>query len=194
MTLDGRQLSPTLLGSGAFAHVFDMRDGTVVKAYYRQRHASRPIDDWTDPDRITRLLWRTEAEAYERLQSLEDLRPFVPKFYGRVDPHALGLPQYLPRGPHLPECGLRLEKITGEDRKLAHLERQLQQKAEVVLEKIRDSCGRLDVWDASCFCPGSCADFTLIDFAVSDDYGEVCEILDRRGALPQQTLRLLRLD
>jgi hypothetical protein len=102
----------TLIANGCFAQVFDMGDGTVVKAFRRKRHVARP-KEWTDHDRITRLLWRTEAEVYEHLQSVPDVLPYIPRYYGRVDPITLGLPQDLPKGPHLSGCGLRLDRRPG---------------------------------------------------------------------------------
>src|SRR5258708_24161210 len=105
-----------------------MGDDTVVKAFRRKRHAARP-QDWTDHDRITRLLWRTEAEVYEHLQSVPDVLPYIPTYHGRVDPITLGLPQDLPKGPHLSGCGLRLERINGQDQKIAHVAPPLQQQA-----------------------------------------------------------------
>ncbi len=171
-----------------------MGDGTVVKAFRRLQHTDHPTTNREDHDRITRLLWRTEAETYERLQNALPLECYVPKYHGRVDPQALGLPQALAKGPYLPGCGLLLEKLEGTDVKVAHLEPELQQRVEAVLERIGDTCGKLDLWDASCFYPGSRAEFTLIDFAVPDEYGELIDILNRRGALPEQTRRVLRLD
>ncbi len=183
-----------LLGSGAFADVFDAGDGTVIKAYRRQRHAPGPLDSWTDHDRLTRLLWRTEAECYERLQSHDDVKAFVPIYYGRVDPLQFGIRQDLEKGPYVQHCGLRLEKITGEESKIAHLPKPLICRAEKVLERIGELCGRIDLWDASCIRPGPRTDFVVIDFATSDDYVEVCEILERRGAIPPATCAMLRLD
>lgn len=184
----------SLLGSGAFADVFDAGDGTVVKAYRRQRHAPGPLDTWIDHDRLTRLLWRTEAECYERLEAHDEVKPFLPIYYGRVDPIALKVPQNLPKGSHLPRCGLRLEKITGQESKIANLPLPLRTRAEAVLERIGEICGRINLWDASCIRPGPRAEFAVIDFSHSDDYVEVCEILERRGAIPAHTCALLRLD
>jgi hypothetical protein len=184
-----------LLGSGAFADVFDIGDGTVIKAYRRQRHAPAAASDgWIDHDRITRLLWRTEAESYERLQPHHDVNTFVPIYHGRVDPVALGLPQDLEKGPHVPGCGIRLEKLRGEESKIAHLPSLLIARAEIVLERIGEICGRINLWDASCIRPGPRTEFAVIDFSHSDDYGEVCEILERRGCLPESTCAILRLD
>jgi len=62
------------------------------------------------------------------------------------------------------------------------------------LEEIGDLCGRIDLWDASCFHPGSRAEFTLIDFALSDHYGELIDILNRNGRFSVHTRNLLGVD
>lgn len=184
----------THLNTGAFARVFDMGDGTVVKAFRRLLHSRNPKTNLEDHHRITRFTWRREVEAYECLQAHPELEQFVPKYYGRVDPASLPLSQSLPKGSYLPGCGLRLERLSGEDVKVASLENGLQQRVEAVLERIGEICGKLDLWDASCFYPGSRAEFTLIDFATPEEYGELIDILNRRGALPEHTRELLRLD
>ena len=131
---------------------------------------------------------------YEHLQSVPDVLPYIPRYYGRVDPITLGLPQDLPKGPHLSGCGLRLERINGQDEKIAHVAPPLLQQAEAVLERVNDLIARLDVWDASCFHPGSQAAFTLIDFGLAEDYGVLSDALEKQGALSEHVTTVFRLD
>jgi hypothetical protein len=182
---------PTFLNHGAFADVIALDDGTVIKAFRRQRHASRP-DDWTVHDQITRRLFRTEAESYERLLPHSDLQIYLPHYYGRIDPTEVPLPNS-GKGEHLKDCGFRLERLSGEEDKMGVLPDELQAEIDVILERIAEILGNVWVYDASAFYPGKNARFTLIDFGFWRDLADVTTLLEEEGYLSEHVLKLTGL-
>lgn len=134
-----------------------------MKAFRRRTHTNDVVHDWTDHDAITKAQFRGEALAYERLQSLDSLAVYAPQYFGRVDPLAvLGTDGHQ---RYVAPCGIVLEFIPGRAKKLAHLDPATEVRVAEIVEQFRDSLGIDNVWDASCFVPGSRADFTVIDFA-----------------------------
>lgn len=179
--------------SGGCADIYELPDGRVLKAFRRRSHTYGFVESyWDDHDAITRAQFRAEALAYERLQALPDLEIYVPRYFGRLDPI-----EFLQLGPddrrYVRGCGLVLERIPGRAWKMAHLEEELEASASRVLEQIRDQLELEQVWDASCFSPGSRASFTLIDFALWD--AEAYEIaLARNGQLTELERAKLELE
>ena len=92
----------------------------------------------------------------------------------------------------LPGCGIRLERITGKARKLAHLNQEQQSRVTAVLWQIIDAIEPGNVWDSSCFFPGSRAEFTVVDFALSDEVDHFSEPLERVGQLSEEQRAKLR--
>lgn len=155
---------PTLLDRGGCADIFVLSQDRVLKAFRRRAHTNDIVHDWIDHDSITRAQFRAEARAYERLRSLHNLEIYAPKYFGRVDPVAYLDPD-APADKYVPFCGILLELVPGRALKLAHLEPSVEVQVAVVVEQLRDALGLDQVWDASCFTPGSRAPFTVIDFA-----------------------------
>jgi hypothetical protein len=186
-------MSNTLLGYGAFADVIDLGDGTVAKAYRRRRHTVRADIPLDLHDRLTRRLFQVEAQAYDQLQGVPELETYLPRYFGRLDPAALGLPTS-GQEEHLQGCGIRLERLVGSEDKIGNLPAELLNEAESVLKRIHESIGRAWVWDACAFYPGSRRALTLIDFALWRDLAEVTEFLEVDGYLADHVLRLTGLD
>lgn len=163
--------------------MFDLSDGTVVKVFRRVQQTHAPVQGWDDHEFIIRQLFATELRAYDRLQSSPELLPFVPKYFGRFETSGLGLVSSNAAEPLLLDCALRLERVDGHDIKIAHVPRPLQQQVEVVLEQIRDMVGQINVWDCSCFIPGARSDFTIIDFALWEQWAHAQLHLEEQGTL-----------
>jgi len=176
------------IAHGAYADVLDMKDGTVVKAYRRQTFTTRPVEDWRDHDAITRAFFEAETKTYERIQRHTELALFTPEFHGRIDPCGLQDLIDAPELGYVRNCGIRLERIAGEDIKVAHLEPLMQAEVERVLWRLRDEVAAGNVWDASCFIPGSRERFTLIDFATLNMFVDCLEQLERDGRFSNQQM------
>lgn len=176
----------TLLDNdGAYGAVFDFGDGTVVKAYRRKHTTAFAVGAWHDHEAIIRATWANEVRAYARLMAEPDLCNFVPKFYGRCDPMTVIPQAALGSIDLLPGCGIRLERIGGRATKLAALNHDVRVAVEGVLWRIRDAVEPGNVWDSSCFVPGSRAAFTIIDFALWDGVDDFSEPLERHGHLSE---------
>jgi hypothetical protein len=183
-----------LSGHGADALVFDMKDGTVLKAYRRKFTTNVGVGEWRDHEAIIRATWANEVRAYIELARHADLYAFVPVFHGPADPLALLPAESLSANSLVPECGIRLEKIPGQARKLADLSDDIRVEVEAVLWRIRDAIEPGNVWDSSCFYPGIRSPFTLIDFALWDGVDDFSETLRRTGRLSdEQRTELERL-
>lgn len=175
---------PQLLSNdGAYAAVFDLGDGTVVKAYRRKRTTILPVGEWRDHEAIIRATWANEVRAYAQIMCDPNLQSFVPEFYGYCNPLELISEDVVGSLQLLPGCGLRLERIEGRALKLAALASDCRQTVERLLWRIREAVEPGNVWDSSCFVPGSRAEFTIIDFALWDRVDDFSEPLERRGYL-----------
>jgi hypothetical protein len=172
-----------LSNDGAYAVVFDVGDGTVVKAYRRKRTTNLAVGEWCDHEAIIKATWANEVRAYEKLMSDRELVDFVPRFHGRCDPLELIPSAVVGSLPLVHGCGLRLEKINGTAIKLAALDDDIRKAVERVLWQILDAVQPGNVWDSSCFVPGSRAAFTIIDFALWDGVDDFSEPLERCGRL-----------
>jgi hypothetical protein len=114
-----------------------------------------------------------------------DLADFVPRFYGRCDPLELIPLAAIESIPLVAGCGLRLEKIDGRATKLAALDQDLRKTVDGILWRILAAVEPGNVWDSSCFVPGSRAAFTIIDFALWDGVDDFSEPLERCGRLSE---------
>jgi hypothetical protein len=171
-----------ILDRGGCADIFIMPEGRILKAFRRRSHTNDLdlVQNWVDHDAVTRAQFRAEALAYERLQSFPALAMYAPRFFGLMDPLQLLGPGK--EDSYVHNCGLILEFIPGRAQKLAHLEKSVEEKVALIIEQIRDSLGLDQVWDASCFVPGSRTAFTVIDFAYwNAEYYEMA--LAAHGAL-----------
>lgn len=178
-----------LIGSGAFADVFDLGDGTVVKAYKRISHSGE-VWDWQDHDALTVEMFAAEARAYETLRNIPDLAVYAPIFYGRSDPCSLVDPKQAEE--YVAGCGLVLEMIAGKDTKVASPHFPSKAEIEPILERFANEVTSGNVWDSSCFIPGSRAQFTFIDFAVWEHLLECEEMLTDQGQFTAQQRQQLR--
>ena len=143
---------------------------------------------------MTRAEFRSEARAYERLQAFPELELFAPKYFGRADPTEVPLKRPDAATKYLRGCGLVLEHIFGVPAKLAHVEPVLQSKAEAVLKRFRYEVDIRNVWDASCFIPGSRAEFTVIDFGGWDNFADYQISLNETGRLSAELRMRLESD
>jgi hypothetical protein len=182
-------IEPRLIGSGAFADVFDLGDATVAKVFRRIQHTNSGVRDWADHDFVTRRLFATEIAAYERLRDRPDIAVYVPQYYGPLDATTLVLPNSSTGQPFVSGCALRLELIPGRDVKAGLVEDTLRADIDRVLWEIKDVAGRVNVWDCSCFAPGPRTPFTIIDFAMWDDLPDVQLYLDEHGVIPEPLRR-----
>lgn len=179
-------MSPRVVGEGAFAYVFDLGDNTVVKAYKRiPQTADEVVLDWDDHEFIIRQLCAVEMRAYDCLTEIPEVAPHIPTFLGPVDVHALGLVSPDPRWPLVPGCAFRLERIQGEDCKVALLPSPLREEVSDLLERIEDLVGNVNALDSSCFVPGTRATFAVIDFALWDGWIDAQTLLGEHGTLSQ---------
>lgn len=178
----------TFLDRGAFADVFDLHDGTVLKVYRRiaQTHAS--VRNWDDHEFLIRCLCFVEAAAYNKLQGMAVLERYIPKFFGRFEPAEFNLAAPTAE-PFVPGCALRLERIRGQDVKIAHVMSPLREEIETVLEAIHDQVGRINVWNCSCFVPGPRSRFVVIDFALWDDWHSAQAHLEEHGGIAPDVRR-----
>ncbi len=172
-----------LLSVGAYAVVFYMGNGTVVKAYLRRRMTRVAVGDWADHEAIIRAVWANEVRTYQRLASRPDLRVFVPEFVGPCDPLQVLPVQRIGTLRLMQGCGLRLERIHGTPTNWTTVDLELRPSVEGVLRHLIDTIQPGNVWGSACFVPGSRAAFTLIDFALWDRVNEFAEPLELRGRL-----------
>jgi len=155
--------APKLIDRGGCADIYLLPEGRVMKAFRRRAHTNDIIHNWADHDAITKAQFRAEALAYERLQSLPALALYAPEYFGRADP--LSILSADLHEQYVPPCAILLEFIAGRATKLAHLDPATEERVAEIVERLRDSLKIDNVWDASCFVPGSRAEFTVIDFA-----------------------------
>ncbi len=127
------------IGSGDFADVFDLGDGTVVKAFRRLQHTGGDVAEWRDEDALTTQLFEAEVRAYERLRRLPDLAVFTPEFFGEIDPYENVDLKESEQYSYVRGCGIRLERILGTDIKFAFLDQQLKEEVHVILERFGTS-------------------------------------------------------
>lgn len=181
--------APPILGRGDFADVLDLEDGTVVKAFRREQHTGRGAD-WRDENALTTELFAAEARAYETLMGLPELAVYVPRFLGRVDPCALvGDPG---QEIYVQGCGIWMERIPGDAVKFGHLRIEIKEELQPILVRLAEAVAPDNVWDCSCFWPGSRAKATFIDFAVWNNFLECTDILESQICFTEQQRRDLR--
>jgi hypothetical protein len=178
--------------AGNFADVYDLGDGTILKAFLTLHAPGRPATYWEHQDLVTRRVFRAEAEAYEKLQAHAEIEPFLPRYFGRVDPTALNLSGGR-RGPYLQGCGILLERLSGKEMKIGCLPHTLLAEADKLIDKMAEVLGRMELTDASCFVPGSRRDFTVVDFGLWNRYSEVRHQLAIEGSLSQAAINIYSL-
>lgn len=184
---------PTFLDRGAFADVYDLHDGSVVKAFRRVSHVAGEVVDWGDHDFLTRRVFEIECGAYERTHQRPDLSNYVPEFYGPVDEAVLGLTVANDGSSFVNKCAFRMEKIPGRAQKISGVAPGMRAAVSEVLTRISTVAGHVDVIDASCFVPGTRAEFTIIDFGLWKDLPDAGMLLDERKHLSADARRLLSI-
>ncbi len=156
-----------LIDTGGCADVIMFARGKALKAFRRISYSHDPVMDWADHCAITRAKYRAEARAYRQLQQIPELAKYVPQFYGTIDPTSL--PFVRDAAKYVPGCGLILEFVPGSARKLAHVDKSIQDDVASVVTQLEATLGLKQGLDASCFVPGaSGSPFTVIDFAYWD--------------------------
>jgi hypothetical protein len=180
-----------LIASGASSDVLDLGDGRVLKAFRRISYTDLPVEDWQDHEALTRAVFHNEAVGYEKLQQHADLCVYAPEYFGCLDPIVIGMTAGFPPERYVAGCGIVLEQISGVATKIAHLPVALRVSAEHVLEEIRDRITPGNVWDCSCFVPGSRAQITLIDFALWEKLGHFSAGLGVKGRLNESHRRCI---
>lgn len=181
---------PIPFARGGNADLFQVANARVLKAFRRKSYVVTAPVDWNDHDAITRVTFRAEARAYERLQQHPHLERYTPAYFGIAYPHRVlaALPEANAR--YVGGCGLLLEYIAGVAIKLSALEKELRRQVATVLIRFRDDVGISSIWDASCFIPGSRALFTVIDFSTWDSADYQATLYEAGRLSPQQRLLL----
>lgn len=174
------------LNYGDTADVFSLGNACVLKAFRRKAHSVHPVADWDEHDALTRAYFRAEVTTYERLQDLPELSLYVPQYYGHADPLQVlrDVPNVEAR--YVGGCGILMEKIHGPAVKVSRLEPAIQKEVKTILEEIRDRARAPNVWDSSCFLPGTRSPFTVIDFASWGGSLRYERILETGGTLSEQ--------
>lgn len=178
-----------VIASGASSDVLDLCDGRVLKAFRKISYTDAPVREWRDHEVLTQAVFQNEAVAYEKLQQYLDLCVYAPEYLGRLDPIEIGLAAGFPAERYVAGCGILLERIAGVATKIARLPLTLRAKAELVLEEIRDRIAPGNVWDCSCFVPGSRAQLTFIDFALWEKLGHFSAHLAMNGGFDEAQRR-----
>ncbi len=173
---------PYILASGAYADVWDMNDGTVIKAFKSKQRAHGNLVDIRDHDLLTKMFHAKEIESYEILITNKNINKFIPKYYGLVNPC-----EKLPKGSnqYVEGAGILLEKIEGKDRKVAYLE-DLKLVVDEILTEMTYHLNGVCVWDASCFYESE-TNFKIIDFSIWDGASDYeCYLCDNGVFTNQQ--------
>lgn len=163
--------TPKKISQGGFADIYRVSEDRVLKAFRRKPHANRPVTNWEDHDLVTEAHFRAERNAYEEIHRHSDLEKYIPRYFGEADPSRI-IRTESTDNEYVKGCGILMEYIPGEAIKLAHLEPNIQTEVELVVDQFSEILNNVNVWDASCFCPGTRAKFTVIDFALweSEEY------------------------
>lgn len=174
------------VGRGAFSEVFAIDEARILKAFRDVAVTGAPS---SDPRFVPTIAFAAELAAYERLQSHSDLEPYFPQFFGAADPNDF----LLDSGEAFSSgCGLVLELIPGEPRKLSELPKPVLSEAEKVLDEVKERIGVDDPWDGSGFVPGTRRAVTLIDFATPTAHlVALDDLISQHGSLPGRFERAL---
>jgi hypothetical protein len=167
--------NPVILASGGYADVWDLNDGTVIKAYRSEIRAHGHVVDIKDHDLLTSMFYVRELTAYRCLVNISGIKDRIPKFFGQIDPHVI---LSSCEGKYVEGAGLRLEKIKGNDKKITHLEKGDREMVVRVLWKMAEHLNHVYVWDASCFYVSD-ENFKIIDFSLWDKSSDYeCHLYD----------------
>lgn len=180
---------PVKIGKGAFADVWDLHNGTVLKAFRSESRAPGEVIDIRDHDLLTNVFCAQEINAYLKLKEIENVNDFIPAFHGRKEP--IG---FLPdsEGPYVKGAAFIIEKINGSDQKVANLPQRSKESVEPILWLLSDSLNDLNVWDSSCFFE-SFSKFKIIDFALWDASDYECYMFAHGRLNEEQKHTLQRL-
>lgn len=173
----------TIIASGGFADIVDLGNGKVAKIFRRISHSHEEVSQWEDHNWITQQLFNAEVRAYDLIHNEDILRSYIPAYFGRIQVSELDLGSEHSNRHYLPDCAFVMERLCGEDKKVANIENQLKCTIVALLGQIKKRIAGIDVLDASCFIPGSRGDFTVVDFALWSGYPDAqCE-LAQHGSL-----------
>ena len=167
---------PEKIASGAFADVWDLKDGTIIKAFRSESRAHGPIVDIRDHDLLTSVFCDKEIIAYATLKEIDNVKDHIPIFYGQRNPCGL-LP--VDEDVYVKGAGFIIEKLEGKDQKIAHLPQEAKNVVEPILWILSECLSGLNVWDSSCFFESDTC-FKVIDFALWDSSSDYeCHLFDQ---------------
>jgi hypothetical protein len=178
---------PIKISSGAFADVWDLNNGKVLKAFRSKSRAHGQRADIKDDDLLTAVFCSMEINAYLSASEIKQVSPYIPTFYCQEDPNSI-LPNT--NDNYVKGAGFIIEKIEGKDRKFIHLSTKEKIHVEIILQVLNQNLGALDVWDSSCFYTSE-VDFKVIDFALWDASDYQCQLCEC-GAFNKQEEDYLR--
>ena len=177
---------PVIIAKGAFADVWDLQNGKVLKAFRSESRAHGEVVDIQDHDLLTSVYCAQEANAYKKLKGVANVQSHLPDFYGKQDPIDL-----LPKTNtlYVKDAGFIIQKLEGRDQKIAHLSKENQEAVEPILWQLSENLRGLNVWDCSCFYKSNNS-FKLIDFALWDASDYQCHLYDH-GRLTKEQRKIL---
>jgi len=139
---------PVFYARGGYADVWDMNDGTVIKAYRSEARSHGRVVDIQGHNLLTSVFCAKELNAYNYLANVSGVKEYIPKFFGQVNPCGILLEC---KEKYVGSAGLRLEKVEGQNKKISNLEQADQKIVEEKLWEILQHLNSVNVWDASCF-------------------------------------------
>ena len=178
---------PIKISSGAFADVWDLKNGTVLKAFRSEPRAHGQRADIKGDDLLAAVFCSMEINAYLSASEIKQVSPYIPAFYGQKDPISILLNS---NGNYVEGAGFIIEKIEGKDRKFIYLSTEEKIHVEIILQVLNQNLGTLEVWDSSCFYTSE-DDFKVIDFALWDASDYQCQLCEH-GAFNKQEEDYLR--
>ena len=185
--------NPVMIGNGSFADIWDLQDGTVLKAYRSESRLLSGYDivDIQDHDLLTSVYCYMEKEAYLNLRQIRNVNMHLPEFIGQKDP-AMILSNM--NNTYVKGAGLIIEKVEGKDQKSVDLSPAKKLCVEPVLSTSKQNLSNLytydSVSDSSCFYESK-NKFKIIDFGLWDASDYECYLHDH-GVLTQSQKDTLR--
>jgi hypothetical protein len=166
---------PTKLCSSGVADVWDLHDGRVLKAFRSEPRAhGLEVGDINDHDLVTAAICSKEVKAYLKTTEIKELEPYIPEFFGQVDPCVV---LTCSNCKYVAGAGFIIEKIDGKDNKVRELTENILESIRPISDVLANLIQPLRVIDASIF---YCSEnnFKLIDFAYWDYSEYQCQLQD----------------
>jgi hypothetical protein len=124
--------------SGGFADVFlAPAERKVFKLFKNHKHPGVPPERGVIEDELRRLVFEAERRAYEIASADEDLKKFIPVFYGSPKvSHVVALNGQDITHQYLLDCCLELEQLEGECDKFENVRNRFEH-VEALFHRIR---------------------------------------------------------